>query len=177
MNHQEYLQNTVLSIYPSSRGYAYVLFESAQNPYDWGVKDIRNKNKNEAALEGLRILIERYRPDIIVIEDYAEKDSRRSTRIRRLYRMVSNIAMKERIELNRISRDSVYKCFASVGANTKYDIAQAVAQQIPALAHRLPRVRKIWMSEDPRQSLFDAMALGMAFYNSSEYEADAPTTH
>lgn len=169
MNYQEYSQNTVLSVYPSSRGYAYVLFESALIPYDWGVKDIRKKNKNEAALEGIRILIERYRPDSIVIEDYSEKGSRRSTRIRRLYRMVANIAMKEQIEVIRISRDSIFKCFESVGAKTKYDIAQAVAQQIPALAHRLPRVRKIWMSEDPKQSLFDAAALGIAFYSTDKF--------
>jgi len=164
MNHQEHLQNTVLSIYPSSRGYAYVLFESAQNPYDWGVKDIRKKNKNESALEGIRILIERYRPDSIVIEDYMEKGSRRSTRIRRLYRMVTNLAMKECIEVKRISREAIFKCFAASDAKTKYDISQVIAEQIPELAHRLPRVRKIWMSEDPRQSLFDAAALGIVYY-------------
>ena len=56
------------------------------------------------------------------------------------------------------------ECFASVGAGTKYEIAKAIATQIPAFAHRLPRLRKIWMSEDPRQSLFDAAALGLTFF-------------
>lgn len=164
MNKEVNSTNTVLSIYPSSRGYAYVLFEGAQNPYDWGVKDIRKKNKNEAALEGISTLIERYLPDYIVIEDYAEKSSRRSTRIRRLYRMISNVALKEGIEIRRISREAVFKCFAADGVKKKSDVAKAIARELPDLAHRLPPVRKIWMSEDPRQSLFDAAALGMAFY-------------
>ena len=74
------------------------------------------------------------------------------------------ILQKASSEVSRISRDAIRACFASVGARKKYDIAQAIARQIPALAHRPPRVRKIWMSEDPRQSLFDAAALGLAFY-------------
>lgn len=161
-------QNLVLSIYPTSRGYAFVLFEGPQSPYDWGVKDIRKKGKNEATLEGVRAPIERYRPDYLIIEEYTEPGSRRSSRIRRLYRMVTHLAESEFIEVSRISRSAIRTCFASVGAKTKYDIAQAVARQIPALAHRLPRLRKIWMSEDPRQSLFDAAALGVAFYDTQE---------
>lgn len=168
MNHQKIPQNLVLSIYPTSRGYAFVLFEGSQNPYDWGIKEIRKKRKNEATIANIRTLIERYRPDHIVIEDYSEPGSRRSSRIRRLYRMVIQLAEKERIEVSRISRDAIYANFASVGAKTKYEIAKAIAQQIPALAHRLPRLRKIWMSEDPRQSLFDAAALGVVLYATQE---------
>lgn len=168
MNHQKISQNLVLSIYPTSRGYAFVLFEGPQSPYDWGVKDIRKKRKNEATLEGVRTLIERYRPDHLIIEDYTEPGSRRSSRIRRLYRMVIYLAESECIEVSRISRDAIRVCFASVGAKTKYDIAQAIARQIPAFAHRLPPLRKIWMSEDPRQSLFDAAALGITFYSAQK---------
>lgn len=43
----------------------------------------------------------------------------------------------------------------TAGAFTKYEIAKAIARRIPAFAHRLPRLRKLWMSEDPRQGLFD----------------------
>jgi len=50
------------------------------------------------------------------------------------------------------------------GAETKYEIAQAVAGIIPAFKHRLPPIRKIWQSEDERQSLFDAASLGIAYY-------------
>lgn len=166
MNHKTH-HPLVLSIYPTSKGYAFVLFEGAQTPYDWGVKDIRKKEKNEATLEGVKIIIERYRPDYLIIEDYTEKGSRRSSRIRRLYRTITHYAESECIEVNRISQKTIRACFASVGAKRKYDIAQAIAHHIPAFAHRLPPLRKIWMSEDPRQSLFDAAALGLTFYSNT----------
>jgi Holliday junction resolvasome RuvABC endonuclease subunit len=163
MNH-EFHRNLVLSIYPTSRGYAFVLFEGPLSPVDYGVKEIRKKQKNERTLESIRTLIERYRPDYLVIEDHTVKGSRRSSRIRRLYRMLVHLAETEQIEVLRFSQQAVRECFASVGAKTKYEIAKAIAQEIPAFTHRLPKLRKIWMSEDPRQSLFDAAALGMVFY-------------
>lgn len=163
MNHKTN-HNLVLSVYPTSRGYAFVLFEGPQSPHDWGVKEIRKKSKNEQTLKSIHALIERYRPDYLIIEDHTEHGSRRSSRIRRLYRMLMHLAETEQVELFRYSRRAVRTCFEPVGARTKYEIAQAIARQIPAFAHRLPPLRKIWMSEDPRQSLFDAAALGIAFY-------------
>lgn len=157
-------QQLVLSVYPTSRGYAFVLFEGPQSPYDWGVKEIRQKQKNEHTLKGIKVLIERYRPDCIIIEDHTEPGSRRSSRIRRLYQSIAHLAETEQVELFCYSRREVREFFEPIGASTKFEIAQAIARQIPAFEHRLPRVRKIWMSEDPRQSLFDAAALGMVFY-------------
>lgn len=169
MTHQ-YHQNLVLSIYPTSRGYAFVLFEGALSPYDWGVKEIRKKQKNERTLESIKALIEQHRPNYLVIEDYIEKGSRRSSRIRRLYRSLRHLARVEQIEVMLYSKNAIRSCFKPEGAHTKYEIAKAIAREIPALAHRLPRLRKIWMSEDPRQSLFDAAALGVVFYAGKNHE-------
>ncbi len=168
MTHQN-PQNLVLSIYPTSRGYAFVLFEGSLSLYDWGVKEIRKKNKNERTLESIKALIEQHRPDYLVIEDYTEKGSRRSSRIRRLYRSLMHLARVEQVEVVRYSKDAVLSFFAPEGAHTKYEIAKTIAREMPELAHRLPRRRKIWMSEDPRQSLFDAAALGVAFYAGKDY--------
>ena len=78
--------------------------------------------------------------------------------------MLVHFAEAEYVELHRCSKKEVRTCFASVGAGTKYEIAKAIATQIPAFAHRIPRFRKPWMSEDPRQSLFDAAALGLTYF-------------
>lgn len=164
----EFHQNLVLSVYPTSRGYAFVLFEGPLNPYDWGIKEIRKKQKNEHTLESIQELINRYRPAYLIIEDHTEKGSRRSSRIRRLYRMLIHLAESEQVEVFRYSQKAIRNCFESVGARSKYEIAQAIARQIPAFAHRMPKLRKIWMSEDPRQSLFDAAALGIVFYESDQ---------
>lgn len=61
-------------------------------------------------------------------------------------------------------RDVVRSCFAGVGASTRYEIAQAIAERIPAFDHRMPRYRKPWLAEDARQSLFDAAALAITYF-------------
>jgi hypothetical protein len=155
----------VLSIYPTSRGFSFVLFENAASPFDWGTKEIRARHKNAETLALITHLIERYRPDALIIEDYTERGSRRSPRIRRLCRAPTDIAPTYAIGVHRFSRTTIRLTFAPIGAHSKYEIAQAVAARIPALAHRLPRLRKIWMSEDARQHLFYAAALGLAYFS------------
>lgn len=157
-------QNLVLAVYPFSRGFAFVLFEGPESPFDWGVKEVKGPNKNARTLAEIRHLLDRYRPEVLVIEDTSGKESRRTSRIRKLYRALAHLAQAEYVDLCRFSPANVKACFASVGASTKYEIAKAIATQIPAFAHRLPRLRRVWMSEDPRQSLFDAAALGLTYF-------------
>lgn len=157
-------QNLVLSIYPFSRGFAFVFFEGPESLFDWGVKEIKEKHKNPRTLDEIKKLIDQYRPEVLVIEDTSGKQSRRNSRIRKLYRMLAHLAAVEYVDLCRYTNVQIKECFASVGATTKYEISKAISTQIPAFAHRIPRFRKPWMSEDPRQSLFDAAALGLTYF-------------
>ena len=171
-------QNLVLAVYPFSRGFAFVFFEGPDSPFEWGVKDLREGDKNSRTVEGIKKLVDRYRPEVLVIEDTTDGGWRRTSRIRKLYRMLVHFAHAEYVDLHRCSKKQVKECFASVGASTKYEIAKAIATQTPAFAHRIPRFRKPWMSEDPRQSLFDAAALGLTYYAQiipSPYTDDVPS--
>lgn len=154
----------VLCLYPFCRGYAFVLFESPATPCDWGVKEIKEKNRNEKTLRSIKCLIEKYHPEVIVIEDVGEGQHRRTPRIRRLYRRLGDYASSEYIDLHCISMNMVRRYFAEQGAKTKYDMARLICREVKAIAHRLPRIRKAWMGTEPRQSLFDAAALGLIFY-------------
>lgn len=158
-------QNLVLSIYPFTRGFAFVLFEGPESPFDWGVKEVKEKHKNTRTLDEIKKLIDRCRPEVLVIEDLTNGESRRTSRIRKLYRMVAHLAAVEYVDLYRCKKSQIKECFGFVGANSKYEIAKAIAIQIPAFAHRIPPLRKAWMSEDPRQTLFDAAALGLTYYS------------
>ena len=78
--------------------------------------------------------------------------------------MAAHVAKMKSISVMCFTHSQVHASFGLAGSSTKYEIAQAIAKEIPAFASRLPPVRKIWMSEDPRQNLFDAAALGFTFY-------------
>lgn len=155
---------TVLSIYVTSRGFAFVLFEGPQSPFDWGVREFVTPYRNEKSVDAVSKLMEQYQPSVLVIEDFSDDPCRRTMRVRRLYQSLSRLAEKHVIDVHRISRAAVRESFYTVDARTKHEIALIIAKRIPAFAIRIPPVRKPWMSQDSRQSLFDAAALGLVFY-------------
>jgi Holliday junction resolvasome RuvABC endonuclease subunit len=154
----------VLAIFPTSRGLAYTFFESPLSPIDWGLKRIRQTDKNARSLEIVERLCHSLRPDTLVIEDCVLSKSRRSARVRNLYALIANFAAAENLTLACYPRKAVYTRFRQCGACTRHQIAQAIASYIPAFMHRMPPMRKLWQAEDQRLSLFDAAALALTHY-------------
>lgn len=109
-------------------------------------------------------LIDTYQPDAIALEDFASKGSRRCGRVQRLIRDVQKLAAKRKVRARSISRSEIKTAFSEDGAVTKHQIATAIARRFPELAPRLPPVRKPWMPEDYRMPIFDAGAMGVAFF-------------
>src|ERR1035441_3384904 len=153
----------VLAIDPTSRGFGFVVLESPTTPVDWGVKATRPKTEAKALAKVLEV-IRHYRPEIIVLEDH--RGSRRCARIQGLLDGVCRLAAAEKLKSRCIPVSLVKKVFRTFRANTKYEIAHVVAQQLPDLAPRLPRYRKDWMSEDYRMAIFDAAALALTYFHS-----------
>jgi len=153
----------VLGVSLSPRGYAFVLFSGPTTPYDWGIREIRGDRKSAVTLLLIKKLVRQYGPGTIILEK-TDTGSRRGPRVRALNRAIDRLAEREGIRVVCYGRAKVRATFAAENAKTRPEIAKAIAEQIPAFAPKLPPLRKIWMSEDPRQSLFDAAALGLTFY-------------
>ena len=163
--HHAHWDGRVLAVYAQSKGIAYAVFEGPQSPVDWGVKGLKGDRKNIKGLKVVEALVMQFQPDAIVIEDSAGKGSRRSERIRRLYRSIESLAGSQIIEVHQYSRAQLRQCFdEGFGAWRKQEIAQTIATLLPELAHRIPPVRRLWQSEDPRMGIFDAAALAFAFF-------------
>ncbi len=161
-------------LYPTARGFSFIVFEGPESPYDWGVKKFTGQHKNQRCIDAIKKLIDQYQPYAVILEDTYDTDIHRASRIKKLYFRIAHLAQSERIEVHRFTRAKVKNTFRRSGASTKYEIAQAVAIHIPAFAHRLPPLRKPWMSEDPRMSLFDAAALGLTFFATRPERGDLP---
>jgi hypothetical protein len=152
----------VCAVYPSTRGFGYAVFEGPHSLVDWGVKAARGRQKNLASLVKARELLAFYRPDILVLEDCEGLGSRRAKRIQTLTNLMTAHATEERIATASFSRSEVRACF---DLTTKREIAEAIVREFPELERHLPPVRRIWMSEDARMNIFDAVALGMTFFH------------
>jgi Holliday junction resolvasome RuvABC endonuclease subunit len=153
----------VLSLSPNWAGIGYVLFEKPLAPYDWGVKQGRGSEKNRVLMRAVRKLITLYRPSVVVLEDWTDRDAPRCARIETLYGHIVTLCAGMDVSIERVPMRRVQQVFEAHGATTKYEIAQVIAKRIPALSSEVP-VRKIWEPESPRQTIFDAAALGLTFF-------------
>jgi hypothetical protein len=154
----------VLAIQSFTRGIAFALFEGPLSPIDWGIKEVRGGNRNARALAAARMLMERIRPDVLVLEDLTGSFARRSRRIKRLQNLLANHAVGQSIDVHHYVRERIRDCFKGTGAVTRYEIAQTIAAQIGAFENKLPPLRKLWEPEDPRMALFDAASLVLTHY-------------
>ena len=151
----------VLAAHPTARGIGWTLFESPLSPVDWAVM---RSTDNARCLRRLERIIDRYSPEVLVLEAPRERHSGEQNRVERLARAIAQLAANRGIEVCFHSRHVIRAQFANFGAQTRYEIAQAIASHIDAFRHRLPPQRKAWMSIDARLSLFDAAALAITHF-------------
>jgi hypothetical protein len=148
----------VLALYPASRGVGFALVDHERRLVDWGTRGTKGRGKNVTAMRAMTDLILRHHPSRIVLEDTTEKRSRRHTRIRDLHAQVIRYAKVHHRRVRTYRRAEVFGYF---GVTNKRELALTIAAALPALQLRVPPRRKPWMSEDARQSLFDAAALAL----------------
>lgn len=153
----------VLGVHPTSRGYGWIAYEGPFSPYAWATVEV-SRNKNPISLEKLGKLLARLQPETLVLEAFEPTTSERRKRITKLCRALVALAVERGIEVAIFPRSDVQACFAHVGANTRQEVAEAVARHTPALEGRLPKKRRAWDSEDLRMALFSAAALVITHY-------------
>ena len=154
-------EKRILAIDLRSRSFGFTVFEGPTRLLDWGVKSFR-QGVNEPTIpasEKLAVLMDDLSPSTIVLRKRDSDTKKRSEMCNALVRE----ATKRRISIRLLSRNGVKDAFPDCNRN-KYTIAIALVKQLPELAPRLPAVRKIWKSEDYRMSIFDAAALGVAYF-------------
>lgn len=157
------LQGLVLAVHPYSRGFGWVLFKGPIAPADWGVVEIKT-DRNARCLARIEEIMRRYEPSVLVLEQFDRRPARRGVRVKALCAAIVHLAANRGVELSVYSRAVIRTCFVSVGAQTRYEIAKAIALHIDAFRRHLPPTRRAWQSEDCRQCLFDAGALAMTHF-------------
>ena len=154
----------VISIYATSRGFAYCVFDGVSALVDWGIKHVGQSAKNEQSQRLIEQLIIRFDPHCIVLEDTEDASCKRSSRVKHLYRQIEKFADRASLECYAYQWPVVFEVFKRGNPRTRHDIAVMLAEILPNISRRLPPKRKIWLPQDPRQALFDAAALGITFY-------------
>jgi Holliday junction resolvasome RuvABC endonuclease subunit len=159
MNHTN-RSGLVLAVHPTSRGFGWVLFEGPLVPVDWGIASAKI-NKSERSMARFKQLLDQYQPSVLVLEKFEEDNSNRGECIRTLAQTMRGFADNRDMDTPIYGREEVRATVTGNAKANRHAVARAVAQRLPILRNRLPEARKLWQSEDNRQCLFDAAALGI----------------
>ena len=155
----------ILGLHPSARGFGWAAFADPFTVHHHGVYRFGRKNKNASCLQKVVRLLDRLKPEMLVLEAFDAESSLRSKRIRKLCLDIVNLAADRGVELAVYSRADVRDAFRVVEARTRDEIAEAVTRHVPALAPYLAQKRKAWDSEDSRLSRLSAAALVLTHYH------------
>src|SRR5262245_26735550 len=155
----------VLALYPQSHGFSFALFEAWPSPLDWGFHEVRGLHRNVKCLRRIASIFALHTPDFVALQGMSDGGARRAPRIQELNRLIAELAEGEGIPVRSYSRTQVLEYFEHRGATTKQQIAETIAQKVPALALQLPPPRKPYKSEDDRMGIFEAAALAWMFFH------------
>lgn len=154
----------VLALHLSGIGVSFCVFDAPCSLYDWGHKHIKRPDRDKETLAAVGHLLHRFTPDAVVIEDTSALGTRRSVRVCRLYQDIEALIDDHAIDVFAYPWEAVFRAYAGGRPENRYEVAILTAKALPMIARRLPPKRKLWMPKDPRQSLFDAAALGITYY-------------
>lgn len=153
----------VLAFFPNPLGFGFAFMQNALNLKDYQMVKLRPVN-NKATIKRIKEYIEYYEPDIVVVEDYLGKQSRKSQRIQKLIDCIIACAKDKNIEVRQYAREQIRFVFSEFKAKTKYEISKVITENIPELKKLIKPQRKLWESEPYAQGIFDAVSLGITHY-------------
>ena len=152
----------VLAVAPMSTHVGFAVLERPDRLIDWGTKWTRRAD-NDRAARMIGNLLDRFEPDILALEDWTAPGSRRCTRVKTLLARVATEA-GNRATVRLVSLAEIRLIGPSAATVTKHARARFLAEQFPEIHRFLPRFRKIWMSQNPKMAIFDALSFALVCF-------------
>lgn len=154
-------EKRVLALDVRRRSFGYAVLEGPGRLLDWGVKSFR-KGVNAVQIpraQKLEAMLEEFLPSVVVLRKPGPRSKRK-----KFVEGVRAKAGNHHVPIRLLSSREIQKAFGGQNRMAKYEVASAMAERFPELAWLLPPKRKCWQSEDYRMSIFDAAAVGMAYF-------------
>jgi len=113
-------------------------------------------------------------PSIIVVRRDRWEKMMSDPDAKRLINLLAHEAGSRGIRIRVLDESAVSATFHNLGCETKAEVSAALARIFPELVWQIPPKRKVWESEHPRQTVFDAIALGLAYWQNESKEIEYP---
>ena len=151
----------LFALHCTRQGLGFVIFEG-ETIFDWGTVTARG-DKNAMSVRKLARLLDRFSPEELVLE--SASGAGRADRIVHLHAAIATLCRARNIDVTQYSRADIQHRFRRLGASTRQEIAEAVAQELDVLSPRLPHPRKPWHNESRRMAIFSAAAVALTHLN------------
>lgn len=152
----------VLALYPHRKGIAYACMESPTSVIEsrrYYLPALRSEYLNKS-----RQVLQYFCPDVVILEDYTCRLSRKQKRIQRMIDEIKQQARELDLHVSHYKREEIQNVFSQFGGTSKYDIAQTIARWLPEYKNEVPRPRQIYESASSKQDEFDAISLALTHY-------------
>jgi Holliday junction resolvasome RuvABC endonuclease subunit len=160
---------TLLAIDLRHRRFGYAVFEGHRNLLDCGVRVYSAVGGSEAEKVKRRLaaLFQLFSPSAIVLSKERVDRAHIRTRTWVLVEAIRLEAAANSIPIYVLDQSQVKQTFFNLGCNSKEEIASALARIFPELRWSLPPERDLGDPEHSRMTVFDAIAMGLAYWQHS----------
>ncbi|HVB35588.1 MAG TPA: hypothetical protein VNJ52_14630 [Patescibacteria group bacterium] len=164
--HQKSPDRRILAIALRSRRFGFAVFEESNRLLDWGMVfyPLNNSAQRVAASKRVASLLTMFTPSVVVLGTARPLNGRSGSGIRPILRSIRREASARLIPIHLMKSAEVREIFRPLRAISKHQIASGLTEVFPELLWKLPPKRKIWETEHFRMVLFDAVALGFAYW-------------
>jgi hypothetical protein len=153
-------EKRVLALSVNSQGFGFVSFDGPRELLDWGMRSFRggvNAVKVPIKDKVLR-LFDAHQPDILLLKESKTQQSKK------IVDRIAKLARAQAIPIAFVSKHDIHEAFAAE-KQSKYHIGATIAVYYPELLPHLPPRRKPWQSEKYGIQIFEAAALGLAYFS------------
>jgi hypothetical protein len=139
----------------------YVVLEGPARLVDW---DVTRFISGVRYVDRVTRLASFFQPSLVVLRTIEKGGCRDRPSLHKIVRSISRRLHSIGVPIAHISDTKVKRTFRQCAEPTKDEIAKFLAACFPELAWQLPPRRRPWQPEDRRMSVFDAAALGLAYF-------------
>jgi hypothetical protein len=156
----------ILAIDLRHRRFGYAVYEGHRALLDYGVRVYPAIGEAEAEMVKRRLaqLVKLFSPSVIVLKKERVDRAQTSVHMQILVEAIVSGASAHAIPICQLQQSQVSESFSKLGCETREETASALARIFPELVWKLPPRRNLWQSEHPRMTVFDAIALGFAYW-------------
>jgi len=166
----------VLAVEIRQRHLGYALFEASEQLIDWGTTALDRKGSPKGRLLQTRFtaVLQVTSPTLIVVRRSRHTSDVIRAHTKNVLRALRNAAGTDPLVVF-IGQVEIKAAFGLRSNANKYSIADELAAYYPELLPKLPHHRKCWQTEPYGALVFDAVAVGYAFWLRSDSSSLPPT--